>query len=55
MKVLGGDFVVTDVKRHYQNYDIKHETDFGIEGSKTYVIPAQRTVEIFEVHLNQEK
>jgi len=50
-----GNFVVVDVKRYYKNYDIKHETDFGIEGSTTYVIPMQTTVETFEVYVERKK
>jgi hypothetical protein len=50
-----GHFVVTHVKRYYKNYDIKHETDFGIEGSSTYVLPMQITVESFEVYLEKPK
>ncbi len=46
-----GNFVVTEVKRYYKNYDIKHETDFGV-GTKKYVIPMQQTMENFEVQLN---
>lgn len=49
-----GTFVVTDVKRYYNSYDYKKETNFGIEGGKTYVVPAQRTVETFEVYLEKK-
>ena len=47
-----GNFVVTEVKRYYKNYDIKHEADFGV-GTKNYVIPMQQTVEKFEVQLDK--
>jgi hypothetical protein len=49
-----GHFIVTDVKRYYKTYDYKHETDFGLEDTKKYVLPSQRTVETFEVYVERK-
>jgi len=56
-KGVKGKFKVVGVSRSYQNYDYVHEET--IEGSSdtsgktTYLLPAQRTVETFEIALEK--
>jgi hypothetical protein len=47
-KGVRGNFVVSDVRRYYKSYDYVHKETFR---ETAYELPAQRTVETFEVHL----
>lgn len=45
-----GNFIVTKVKRYYTNHDYVSEQ---IIGESTYKLPAQQTIEEFEVFIDQ--